>query len=759
MPSSEHSGLVLERMGVPDVKHTYVLGSFASHVTLHAQQKRAYNLIWALFDQDELRAGRSIAVIGGGLAGLTAATAAVLKDCVVTLFESAHNLLHLQQGNKTRFLHPNILDWPRSDAEVAATQLPFLNWRAGYANNVVDQIMAEWEAIAGRTEQLTGYTVDHISHQNGATWVRARGNRFHHKPYDCVILAVGFGLERHLANTRFRSYWENDGLHQSLSVADGPRRVLVTGCGDGGIIDSLRLRINNFDHAKFVTEFMRSADAELIRDKVSNLDDNVGQLPEQYDVGMYLYNEYASLDLSDRLVSNFLATLRKDTYVTLNSPRVNPISIKASSLNRFLLFLLLTYGGVEYQEGAVEVASASQSTFRVNFKRDDGSMVAKEFNEVVVRHGPEPIINCLISDKAVEFFKAIWASRFDYTSRRMWPEHFYPEPSDFTIEGRHRTQNLFLGFNDAYHLLYKPDSIQSVGIGETDGRLAYAVTLKPHMTKPESLPDKLGEMRVIYISSKEEPASNAIESREQVGLKLLRGYDGVLHMGTAIHNYAQDERDGNLLRGFVSIGTLGGFVRLDTGEIALLGANHSLAASNRATIGDAIGVLSSDQSAAVAKLHAFVPLLYSPPNAKPGEGGVVFNELDAAVAILNLNVNYTPRFSPELNVSPPTGVGVPTIGDRVFKVGRTTGVTVGTVETVSCILGPIHFESGNCWFRGLFEIRGVGGTRFSDSGDAGALVVREDGVVIGVLFAGTDTSSYASPIETVLDAFNCSMLI
>ena len=38
-------------------------------------------------------------------------------------------------------------------------------------------------------------------------------------------------------------------------------------------------------------------------------------------------------------------------------------------------------------------------------------------------------------------------------------------------------------------------------------------------------------------------------------------------------------------------------------------------------------------------------------------------------------------------------------GDNVYKVGRTTGLTRGTVTQVPVVVGPIPYDPGDCWFR------------------------------------------------------------
>jgi len=112
MADPTNSSLILKLTAVNGLPSTYVLGSYAVRVTFHSQQRRAFNLIWALFDQKIIAKGSKICIVGGGLAGMTAAAAGKLKECEVTLYESEEQLMSMQRGNSTRFIHPTIYDWP-----------------------------------------------------------------------------------------------------------------------------------------------------------------------------------------------------------------------------------------------------------------------------------------------------------------------------------------------------------------------------------------------------------------------------------------------------------------------------------------------------------------------------------------------------------------------------------------------------------------------------------------------------------------------
>ena len=73
LPTDPHE--VLNRAGVPGMEQVFIIGYGARQVTIHSQQVRALKLIWAL-DREKPLEGECIVVIGGGIAGITAASSA-----------------------------------------------------------------------------------------------------------------------------------------------------------------------------------------------------------------------------------------------------------------------------------------------------------------------------------------------------------------------------------------------------------------------------------------------------------------------------------------------------------------------------------------------------------------------------------------------------------------------------------------------------------------------------------------------------------
>jgi hypothetical protein len=225
-------------------------------------------LIWALEKTGKLGPGKKLAIIGGGLAGVTAATAALLRSADVTLIEKNSQVLQLQNKNTTRFIHPHLYDWPNriSTRLSDETDLPCLNWTAAYAGQVINRVERQWIEIGeevrkgaevegdqskapaslrvitncevacseavGRDSKGIRRPLIHVC-SDLSTAIQTQMTH-HDDYYDCAILAVGFGIEKGLGDKLpSNSYWMVDALEKVAQT--GPSRteswllVLATG--------------------------------------------------------------------------------------------------------------------------------------------------------------------------------------------------------------------------------------------------------------------------------------------------------------------------------------------------------------------------------------------------------------------------------------------------------------------------------------------------------------------------------------------------
>jgi len=116
------------------------------------------------------------------------------------------------------------------------------------------------------------------------------------------------------------------------------------------------------------------------------------------------------------------------------------------------------------------------------------------------------------------------------------------------------------------------------------------------------------------------------------------------------------------------------------------------------------------------------------------------------------------------NATPSDGYGTPnkatsnaTVGMRVQKYGRTTGLTKGRVQGINATLN-VQYDLGVARFVGQVVIGGGG---FSAGGDSGSLIVvqngSEAGNPVGLLFAGGGGYTIANPIDDVLNRFGITI--
>ena len=380
--SKEDADVVLKTYQVFG-KSLYVVGAFDTGVTVLSQQIRALNFAWAAIESEVIQClpvdvaptggSRRVAIVGGGFSGLSLAAALLEKnaDVRINIFEQRDTLLPLQQGSDSRWLHPRIYDWPGEGSEASVAMLPILNWTAARASDVVVKILTEWSSIVRKNahasvtlfcnaRHLQIHQATAASKQLHLEWVGERRDPADGRAleqgtvaqglsddFDMVILATGFGSERGGA----LSYWRNETLGQPS--LDKPRQTfLVSGQGDGAMIDLLRLRISQFRQDRILDELFHGR---------RNLLPAVKQLHATYTADVHkkaLLSDLERLETNISTNAEFRAVcddlvrrLRRDTEVILQL-RVKKLSElfdlennRISFQNKLLVYLLYKCGG------------------------------------------------------------------------------------------------------------------------------------------------------------------------------------------------------------------------------------------------------------------------------------------------------------------------------------------------------------------------------------------------------------------------------
>jgi len=90
-----------------------------------------------------------------------------------------------------------------------------------------------------------------------------------------------------------------------------------------------------------------------------------------------------------------------------------------------------------------------------------------------------------------------------------------------------------------------------------------------------------------------------------------------------------------------------------------------------------------------------------------------------------------------LNVGGITGKRVPSVGEEVKKMGRSTGLTEGTIIDNSASIN-VEYDSGVAMFTDVIVVEGA---NIVAPGDSGSPVLTPDNSFVGLLFAGNDAGS------------------
>ncbi len=199
-------------------------------------------------------------------------------------------------------------------------------------------------------------------------------------------------------------------------------------------------------------------------------------------------------------------------------------------------------------------------------------------------------------------------------------------------------------------------------------------------------------------------------------------------------------------------GTIGCFVssaEANDKRTYILSNNHVLAKENEARKGAAViqpgpadGGRKSDDK--VATLTRYVAL------TKTG------NRVDAAIAAIDDSLKINRNSLSGLGKLSGAREGKIDKSEKVFKIGRTTGVTEGRVSAfeIDGLRVSYPYPLLTLTFDDQMEIgpRNAN-TPFSRGGDSGALVVDARNRAVGLLFAGNDTSvTYINHIHSIVES-------
>jgi hypothetical protein len=241
------------------------------NISIVDQQSRCCNLCWSLAKLKRVRSTHHVAIVGGGISGMTCAVAlAVWTDCLVTVFERDSVQLKRFRRAGHRYIHPDLNHRGGDDGHLVydprkPTRFPFMNWSGNYAPAFAEELIAKFDHYRSTLNialYLDATARTPLSAGGRAELAISSGTQSKKMTFDAVILATGFGEEQLglSAHTNDTSYWLSG---NPLSYRPSPlqkrarERILVSGNGDSAVIELAHVLIRGFDH-EHILDFLPS---------------------------------------------------------------------------------------------------------------------------------------------------------------------------------------------------------------------------------------------------------------------------------------------------------------------------------------------------------------------------------------------------------------------------------------------------------------------------------------------------------------------
>jgi hypothetical protein len=405
---------LVERMKVQNRDDLFVIGAGERRITLYSQQVRALNLVYWLWRQNAKDLSRKrIVVVGAGAAGLTVAAAAACLGATVTILEANERPMAFQRGCRTRLLHPHYYEWPKDFCWKMAAGLPLLDWDEGSAGHVAETICKQFEVICDASHKITlidsvsDISLDLLKDGRKNPVISWKAQKHKRSKEATIVLALGFGVEQTVPNLPTLSYWRDDPLEQAAFpgvIRKGrPHRQLISGTGDGGLIDVLRASLWDFDHATFFSSFAAISRGSKLEKIVWDKDKELW--PKRQDVEYVssdLDSFYRGLDSEDaktitKIDKLLLAHRRKNYKVMWLYDRPTYWRLDSMRLLRLLVSRLMTLKGtpVKPQWGRLQKIEVIDPTncdgfnYSVSISTQSKPLLV---HGVTVRHGPDPAL-------------------------------------------------------------------------------------------------------------------------------------------------------------------------------------------------------------------------------------------------------------------------------------------------------------------------------------------------------------------------------
>jgi hypothetical protein len=372
-------------------KNTYLIGPYGARVSFASQQRRALNTVWAIKADGQwpgMTEPRAV-VIGGGIAGAMCAIALRAQRCAVHLYEQKTSVMHVQRKASHRFVHPSINFWPEEENLHPTTEFPFLDWYAADCRTVFRHLRQQWRRFEGRVINTHfEQTASEIKWDRKIQKVRVKFRSGEETTADLVFVCTGFGQEDDYGDPAQRSYWQEDNLDDEALTTQS--RLVVSGTGDGGLIDALRMVYPGFMEDEILLKYLLAVNSESLRTRVQELEEEAEDKSGQAKSKFYA-EQYKDISQDrDPSAKDLLRSVDGRRFpVRLLGMAASPFEPTSAPIHKMILAHALKERHIEYTQGTVRWSPPGYS-----IETEAGSSQI-EFERMVVRHGSKPPIGTI----------------------------------------------------------------------------------------------------------------------------------------------------------------------------------------------------------------------------------------------------------------------------------------------------------------------------------------------------------------------------
>jgi len=338
-------------------------------------------------------------------------------------------------------VHPNINWWPAENQLLPTTELPFLDWSFGQCDEVIGTLEDQWKQLVLESREDAKFfpkreiieAVPVPSDGNKLTLKTQNNEPF--RGYDIVIVASGFGEERKHLNLATPSYWEPDDLERLRDNEGNIRHFVVSGFGDGGLIDSLRIAYD-FDFGKLSFRFAEALSLQqTVADRIRTIEANCDE--QSRPISALHYEQIATDIFNEQQLGGLKKTLEDELHkdaphlITLvDSNFDNPYQASAAPVHKLMIAYAQFRGVLRYCRCEI-LSTTDTDKFDVGGKTY--SLADAHF---VVRHGAGSFNEGLITPAEWTCLEAAQRNSSQYSYKPAWGDEPYAVPDGWPCRKR-----------------------------------------------------------------------------------------------------------------------------------------------------------------------------------------------------------------------------------------------------------------------------------------------------------------------------------